>query len=245
MSRDTGVVIAAAGSGSRFGRRKQFLSLGGRPILHCSLDAFAAVRDVAELIVVCPAVALDRAQRIVDRWREGDPRRRVEGPTIRVIAGGPRRQDSVFLGLEALQASRYVLVHDAARPLVRPGDVESLLDAVRETGAAAIGTPCSDSLKHVEDGLIQGEVDRTRIWAVQTPQGAEIERLRRAYAAVGARAEWTDEASLLRAAGVAVTPVEGWRGNMKVTTPGDQLLAEGILRALSSESSVAGGAEPE
>ena len=129
-----------------------------------------------------------------------------------------------------LELSRYVLVHDAARPLLLQSDVEKLLVVIRETGAAVIGHPSADSLKRVVDGSIVDEIDRRQVWSVQTPQGAEIERLRRAYAEVGDDREWTDEASLLRAAGVRVTPVEGSRGNMKITSPGDELLVEAILR---------------
>ncbi len=226
MSRDAGVVIAAAGSGLRFRGRKQFIVLAGRPVLHHSLDAFAAVADLAEIVVVIPEDDLSVGEELVSIWKE----KRTELP-VRVIAGGPRRQDSVLLGIEALELSRYVLVHDAARPLLLQSDVENLLAVIRETGAAVIGHPSADSLKRVVDGSIVDEIDRRQVWSVQTPQGAEIERLRRAYATVGDDREWTDEASLLRAAGVRVTPVEGSRGNMKITSPGDELLVEAILRA--------------
>ena len=226
MSRDAGVVIAAAGSGRRFRGRKQFLVLADRPVLHHSLDAFAAVADVAEIVVVVPEEDLSVGEELVNAWKEG--RTDLD---VRVTAGGPRRQDSVLLGIEALELSRYVLVHDAARPLLLPSDVEKLLAVIRKTGAAVIGYPSADSLKRVVDDTIVDEIDRGQVWAVQTPQGAEIERLRRAYAEVGEDREWTDEASLLRAAGVQVTPVEGSRGNMKITSPGDEREAEAILRA--------------
>ncbi len=226
MNPDTGVVLAAAGSGSRFGSRKQFGSLADRPILHYSLDVFAAVRDIAEVVVVCPPGEIDVGERLVDAWREEGGR-----PTIAVIAGGRRRQDSVLRGVEALEGSRYVLVHDAARPLVRPREVEDLLAAIRETGAAVIGTPCFDSVKRVAGGKIVEEIPREQVWTVQTPQGAEIECLREAYARVGGDGDWTDEASLLRAAGVPLSLVEGSRENIKITSPGDEVLAEAILRA--------------
>ncbi len=231
MSRDAGVVIAAAGSGLRFRERKQFIVLAGRPVLHHSLDAFAAVADIAEIVVVIPEDDLSVGEELVSIWKE----KRTELP-VRVIAGGTRRQDSVLLGIEALELSRYVLVHDAARPLLLQSDVEKLLVVIRETGAAVIGHPSADSLKRVVDGSIVDEIDRRQVWSVQTPQGAEIKRLLRAYAEVGDDREWTDEASLLRAAGVRVTPVEGSRGNMKITSPGDELLVEAILRARAASS---------
>ena len=231
MSRDAGVVIAAAGSGLRFRGRKQFLVLADRPVLHHSLDAFASVADVAEIVVVIPEENLSVGEELVSAWKE----ERTELP-VQVIAGGPRRQDSVLLGIEALEMSRYVMVHDAARPLLLRSDVEKLLAVIRETGAAVIGNPSADSLKRVVDGSIVDEIDRRQVWSVQTPQGAEIERLRRAYATVGDDREWTDEASLLRAAGVRVTPVEGSRGNMKITSPGDERLVDAILRARAASS---------
>jgi 2-C-methyl-D-erythritol 4-phosphate cytidylyltransferase len=223
MSRDTGVVIAAAGMGVRFGDRKQFLVLADRPLLHYSLDAFAAVADIAEIVVVLCAEDLAAGEEVVRSW---GVRR---DPPVRVTTGGARRQDSVRHGIDALESSRYVLVHDAARPLVLASDIENVLAEVRRSGAAVIGFESPDSLKWVVDGGIVEEIDRRRVWSVQTPQGAEIELLRRAYAAVG-DTEWTDEASLLRAAGVRVTPVPGSRGNIKITRPGDELLVEAILR---------------
>lgn len=225
MRRDVGVVIAAGGSGIRIGKEKQFLILAGRPVLQRCLDVFASLDDVAEVVVVCPADKCREGERVVGAWRS-----ERQDFSVRVVEGGRRRQDSVRRGLEALTASRYVLVHDAARPLVLPSDVESLVAKIRETGAAAIGTRCSDSLKRVVDGVISAEIDRDGVWAVQTPQGAEIDRLRAAYAKADNEVEWTDEASLLRAAGVPVSLVKGSSGNMKITDPGDEVLVETILR---------------
>ncbi len=223
MTRDAGVVIAAAGMGLRFEARKQFLVLADRPILHYSLDAFAGVAGVGEIVVVVREEDLSVGEEVVRSW-SGE---RV--PPVRVTRGGARRQDSVLRGIDALESSRYVLVHDAARPLVLESDVENVLVEIRRSGAAVIGCQSPDSLKRVVDGTIVDEIERNQVWSVQTPQGAEIELLRRAYTAVGDR-EWTDEASLLRAAGVRVTPVPGSRGNIKITQPGDERLAEAILR---------------
>ena len=232
--RDFGVVLAAAGAGRRFGARKQLLELLGRPLVHYSLDAFAAVEDVRAIVLVMALEDLEAGVELVRRWQ--DERRRngvaaaVEPETV-VVAGGIRRQDSVRNGLDALPpAVRYALVHDAARPLIRPEDVRKLIQATREHGAAVIGTPSHDSVKRVKGTRIIAELPRDEVWTVQTPQSAEVSVLREAYDRAR-DAELTDEASALRAMGVHVALVEGPRENLKITRPGDEALAELILRA--------------
>jgi 2-C-methyl-D-erythritol 4-phosphate cytidylyltransferase len=226
---DTGVVIAAAGAGRRFGGAKQFLRLAGRPALHYSLDAFAALQDVVRMAVVAAPPDVEEARRLVAEWEASwtGPRR----PAAAVVAGGARRQDSVLEGLRALGGSAtFVLVHDAARPLIRAEDARRVLDAVKARGAAAIGTPSHDSVKRARAGAIVEELPREEVWTVQTPQGARLDALKAAYE-MGAGADWTDEASALRAAGVAVALVEGPRENLKITRPGEEVLAEAILVA--------------
>jgi 2-C-methyl-D-erythritol 4-phosphate cytidylyltransferase len=242
---DSGVVIAAAGAGRRFGGAKQFLSLAGRPALHHSLDAFSALEDVARIAVVVGSAEIEEARALVAQWdasREGGRK-----PAILVVPGGARRQDSVLEGLRALSRSHdaaparshdpaaagpvtFVLVHDAARPLILAADVRRVLDAVKARGAAAIGTPSHDSVKRARDGVIVEDLPREEVWTVQTPQGARLDVLEAAYVK-GSATDWTDEASALRAAGVPVTIVEGSRENLKITRPGDEALAEAILLA--------------
>ena len=228
---DFGAVIAAAGSGSRFGGRKQFLQLAGRPILCYSLDTFADVPDVCQLVVVSSREDQEEARRVVAEWRSlraGKGERRVP---VAIVEGGARRQDSVRKGLDALDPStRYVLVHDAARPLILNDDVLRVVAAAREHGAAALGTPCHDSVKRVKGSVIVEELPRGDVWTVQTPQAALVEALRQAYDA-GVGTELTDEASALRACSVPVAVVEGSRENIKITRPGDERLAARILEA--------------
>jgi 2-C-methyl-D-erythritol 4-phosphate cytidylyltransferase len=228
--RDFGVVLAAAGSGSRFGARKQLLELAGRPVIHYSLDAFAACDAVAEIVVVAGGADLDALRELLAAWRGERP---AAGGTIglQLIEGGARRQDSVRRGLAALPAAvEYVLVHDAARPLLRPADVESMVEATRRHGAAVLGTPCHDSVKRVRGGEIVDELPRAEVWTVQTPQAGRVLDLGAAYERAGEQ-EMTDEASALRALGIRVALVEGSRDNIKITRPGDEVLAEALLRA--------------
>ncbi|MBI4584170.1 MAG: 2-C-methyl-D-erythritol 4-phosphate cytidylyltransferase [Planctomycetes bacterium] len=231
LHRDVGVVIAAAGSGSRFGEKKQFLLLGGKPLLLHSLETFLHVAEVAEIAIVAPA---EDAGRVGELARVCQRAGAVAGgpyPRVRVVAGGARRQDSVERGLEALgPACRWALVHDAARPLIRVEEVERLIAVLRQRGAAVIGHPATDSVKEEKDGLILRNLPRQRVWLVQTPQAAAVEALRRAAAEARRRGvEGTDEASLLELAGVPVALVEGSRDNIKVTYPEDLALAEFLL----------------
>jgi 2-C-methyl-D-erythritol 4-phosphate cytidylyltransferase len=222
-----GAVIAAAGSGVRFGAKKQFIELAGRPLLHYSLDAFAALEESLEIIVVAAAEDVERAGALLAAW-EGPRGGRLRP---RAIEGGARRQDSVRRGIEALAGSvEWALVHDAARPLVRPEDVRRVMEAVREHGAAAIGYQASDSLKEERGGKAVRGLDRGRIWQVQTPQGARLDLLLAAYAALAPGDVRTDEAAVLEAIGVEARLVSGSRENIKVTEPGDEALAEFWLR---------------
>ena len=229
-------MLAAAGGGTRFGGPKQFLTLAGQPLLHGSLGIFAAVEEIAQVVVVAPATDLERTRELVETWSSagGDSRRRAR-LVVEVVEGGARRQDSVLAGLETLSSRvEWVLVHDAARPLVRVGDVRRVLEAVRTHGAAVLGTPCVDSIKRVQDGQIVEELPRDEVWTVQTPQGARLELLRAAYKQFPDDS-WTDEASALRRLGVAVELVEGPRENLKITRPGDEALAEFLLRSRRGE----------
>ena len=233
-----GVVLPAAGEGRRFreegGVRKQLLVLRGRPILWHSLDVFARIPAIEQIVVVGPARDTSRVEQVVEGWRaEVHPRAEV-----RVVPGGARRQDSVRRGIEALgDRVEVALVHDAARPLVQQADVERLLEAIVEEGAAVLGYPATDSIKRARGGRIEVSEDRSRIWQVQTPQGARLELFHRAWRQLdrgtsgrGASVpELTDEAALLETLGISVRLIEGSASNIKVTRPGDERLAEFLL----------------
>jgi len=225
---DVGVVLAAAGSGTRFGTRKQYLEIGGRPLIHASLDVFAQVKAVVEAVVVCPPS--DR-QVVTDLVAEWSFPARPKALPVRVVGGGERRQDSVLRGIEACgEAIVWVLVHDVARPLVEVEHVDEVVRAMRSHGAAVLGIPCHDSVKRVREGRIVEELPREEVWTVQTPQGGRCDVLREAYSASSAQ-DWTDEASALRHRGVTVALVEGSPDNIKITRPGDEARAARILAA--------------
>lgn len=221
-----GVVLAAAGEGARFAAdggspRKQFQELGGRPMITCSLDVFASIEEIRVLCIVAPADELEALGELVKGWSQERP-----GLEVSLAAGGASRQESVRCGFDAIgDACDWVLVHDAARPLIEPADVRRLMDVVREQGAAALGHPATDSVKVESGGLSSRGLNRDHTWLVQTPQGASVENFRKAYSLLPAGEELTDELSLLEAAGISARLVEGSRENIKVTLPGDDELA--------------------
>ena len=208
-------VVAAAGSGARFGAPKQFADLGGRPVLErAAAGAAAWAEGVVTVIPAGSAGPPGLEDRLVDLTRPAE---------VRVVAGGASRSESVRRGLDAVPGhAEVVLVHDGARPLASAGLYRRVVDAVRAGADAAVPTvPVSDSLRRRGSA-----VDRAEFAAVQTPQGFRAAVLRAAHAA-GASA--TDDATLVEAAGGRVVEVEGEPANIKITTPADLQMAEALL----------------
>jgi 2-C-methyl-D-erythritol 4-phosphate cytidylyltransferase len=226
-----GAVIVAAGRGTRFGRPKQFIELAGKPMVAWSIDAFASMPEIAELVVVTEPEFVERLETIVHP--------RVRYGTVRVVRGGAERQDSVRHGIEALSdAVTAIFVHDGARPLVQTSDVRAGMRAVRPGTASLLATPVIDTVKVAgPDGKVTRTLDRGTLWAAQTPQFATARDLRRAHAdaARNGMAAATDDAALLERAGLDVMIVESTPENFKVTLPSDLARAEALLRARTPE----------
>jgi 2-C-methyl-D-erythritol 4-phosphate cytidylyltransferase len=194
--------------------------LAGTPVLRRTLDALLAARSIAEVIVVCPP----------ERWEllgESFPK------PVKRVDGGATRQDSVAAGLVAVAlTSSLVAVHDGARPLISPEDVDRCIAAAVENRAAALARRVTETLKRSDTLDFSSEaVSRENLWFMETPQVFEIPLLMDAYAEVAARKlTVTDEVSAVDALGVRVKFVESTGPNLKITTPADLLLAEAILR---------------
>ena len=227
------VVVAAGRSQRMGGRDKLAADLAGRPVLAWSLAAIAASPLVERIALVRSA---EQAAAPRPAW--------LPDKVVAVVAGGARRQDSVAAGIRALDsgargaggAARVLLVHDGARPLVSPALVEAVARAAAEHGAAIPVLAVAETLKRVDGERVASNVDRTGIATAQTPQGIRWDVLRDALASAGASAatgaddrEYTDEAALLEAAGIAVHAVPGEPANLKVTLPEDLALAEARL----------------
>jgi 2-C-methyl-D-erythritol 4-phosphate cytidylyltransferase len=228
------VIIPAAGIGTRMshstgGVSKQFLELNGLPILVHSLRAFLAVPAVTAIYV---AVRDTEQVRVTAMLAEHHLSAKVH-----VVTGGDNRQESVANALAELPSTSeqdIVLVHDAVRPLIDPTTIHNVIAAIEKHGAAIVATPAIDTIKQVErtaDGaLITATIPRELIVHAQTPQGATVPLLRRAFAEAAAdEFIGTDESSLLERANIPVFVVQGTSRNFKVTQPGDLEVAEFYL----------------
>lgn len=229
-TQDAWAVILAAGSGTRLAcalaqaggpQRKQYLELEGEPLFWKSARTFARLQAVQGLVLVFPPEDLERMTGVVSELYLRDPL----GVPWRTCAGGARRQDSVRLGLAALDASaRLVLVHDAARPFASAALARRVLGALGPDRPAAIpGLAVTDTIKRVgENDIIVDTPVRATLRAVQTPQGFVLAPLLEAHARAQAEAwEVTDDASLMERAGHQVVVVPGEEANVKITTPAD------------------------
>jgi 2-C-methyl-D-erythritol 4-phosphate cytidylyltransferase len=224
-------VIPAAGRGVRLGpgAPKALRALNGTPMLIHAVRALAASRHVSLVIVVAPPDGAAEVKSLLDAHALPG------GTDFLVVPGGESRQESVRLGLDALPP-RYgvVLVHDAARPLVPVETVDAVVEAVRDGAPAVVpALPLADTVKEVAPAAgpeapepVVATPERSRLRAVQTPQGFDRATLAAAYDALPTGAELTDDAAVVRAAGVAVATVAGDERAAKVTVPHDLALAE-------------------
>ncbi len=223
----TAVIIPAAGSGQRMGggKPKQYLTLGGVPLLARSIRPFLALADIALVVVAVPAERIEATRTLCRQHLAADER-------LRVVAGGATRQLSVQAGLAALPAEiGMVLVHDGARPLVREELIRACLEAALRDGAAIAAVELADTLKlATTNRRIARTLPREGLWRAQTPQAVRRDWLEQAcQQATQDNFQGTDEASLLEHAGLPVTLVPSGEDNLKITRPEDLRLAEALL----------------
>lgn len=217
-------IVVAAGQGTRFGARKQFAELDGRPLVAWALEA--ARRACAGVVLVLPPDDLppdDLGNPAVTQGAAG-------WDADVLVAGGVSRSDSVRAGLAAVpEGVEVIAVHDAARPLAGPALWQATIAAVAAGADAAIPTiPVTDTVKSRQpDGSLQ-TLDRSSLYAVQTPQAFRADALRAAHAA---GEDATDDASLVEARGGVVVQVAGHPRNLKVTHPDDLLVVSALLPA--------------
>lgn len=235
-----GFIIVAGGSGLRMGAGipKQFLPLGGRPVLLRTMEAIAAAVPEAETVVVLPAAHIGTLHELCERF----------GCTVRyrATAGGASRFESVEAGLKALPDDcSLIAVHDGVRPLVTADMIRRGLDCARTNRTAVPVIPVTDTIREVAADGSSHTIDRSKLRAVQTPQIFDGELLRRAYrdaAAMNDKSRFTDDASVVEDFGTAISLYEGSRENLKLTTPADMTIAEAIL-SLHEGSQRAQGAQ--
>jgi len=222
-------LIPAAGQGKRMGGpgNKQYLLLGGRPILAHTVDVFQNHSEVDEIILVVPEAEVEFCRLEIVKKYGFDK-------VSALIRGGRERQDSVRLGLEAVIGAPedLVLVHDGARPFIHGDLVSRIIAETRATGACLTAVPVKDTIKAVSGGRVEKTLPRQVLWQAQTPQGFRCGLLRRAHAeALRDGIAGTDDAALVERLGHPVAVVDGDYHNLKITTPDDLVAAEALLAA--------------
>jgi 2-C-methyl-D-erythritol 4-phosphate cytidylyltransferase len=218
-------IIVAGGSSQRMGFDKLFAVIAGEPVIAHAIRAFERAKCVSEIVVVTREQRHDEIRKIASS---------VGFEKIRaIVPGGERRQDSVRAGLDRVDRdAKYVAVHDAARPLITPEQIERAFTQCRVHGAAALAQPINDTLKRADgDLLVVGSVDRHQLYAMQTPQIFERKLIEEAYRAVDAENILvTDEVSAVERLGYKIAVVLNDDFNFKITYPRDLPISDFILR---------------
>lgn len=223
-------IIAAAGVGSRMGRstNKQFVTVAGVPVLARTLKAFEECPLVHEIVVVINVKDRTAFKKMV----EGYSFLKVAA----VVEGAETRQKSVYNGLCAVNPqSRIVLIHDGARPFIDRISIENCITAAQEYGACCAAVPAKDTIKVADaEGFAEHTPDRSRLWAVQTPQCFKYETIMHAHRkAVEDSFTGSDDAMLVERTGSRIKMVMCSYYNIKITTPEDLILAESIAKTYS------------
>ncbi len=216
------VVIVAGGQGMRMGSAlpKQFLPIGGKPILYHTISAFAKALPQSQIILVLPEHEISKLQMVLQHFPE-----RID---MTVVSGGPTRFDSVKNGLKDIPKNSIVLVHDGVRPFISDSLIRRSIKGAEEYGAVIPAIHVTDSIRmFVEEGE-SVPVDRNKLRAIQTPQAFQSNILLPAFAQEY-KLEFTDEATVVESLGIKVRMIEGDRNNIKITTPEDLIQAENIL----------------
>ena len=213
-------IILAAGSGSRFGEKKQFKELNGKPIWFYSLNTFIQSESVDELILVIPNDSLEtlKQSQVFTSLNKTN--------NIKLVSGGESRKDSVFNGLKVVKkAIDIVCIHDAARPFVKASYIKHSVEACSEFDGAIIAIPSVDTVKKVDKQIIKNTIDRESLWMAQTPQTFKKDKL--LYAIKNSsHLNITDESMLMEEANFKIKLIEGDQSNFKITNEIDWELAK-------------------
>jgi len=216
-------IILAAGSGSRFGAKKQFKKLNENPIWVYSLNTFIRSECVDELILVIPNDSLEtlkKSQAFTSLNKKNN---------IKLVSGGESRKDSVINGLRVVKkANNIVCIHDAARPFIKTSYIKNSIDACSEFDGAIIAVPTVDTVKKVDNNLIKNTINRESLWMAQTPQTFKKGKL--LYAIKNfSHLNITDESMLMEEANFKIKLIEGDQYNFKITNEIDWELAKFIV----------------
>lgn len=216
-------IIAAGGAATRMGRPKQLLPLCGATVLEHTLKAFKEAACFERLIVVTTQENFEKI------------RRKFNG--LIFAPAGATRIESVLSGLKAAgERKEIIAVHDGARPLVNPKDIQACVQAAQKHGAAVLAVPLKDTVKLSKDGIfVQRTLKRSQLFAAQTPQCYKADLLRKALKKYGGLKDATDESQLVEKTGVKVALVPSSYVNLKITTPEDLITAEALCKAIQKK----------
>lgn len=230
-------ILLSGGLGTRMGAPipKQYLPLAGKPVVFHSFDLFLSHPKIQEVIVVCKAEC--------NHFFTSYPKAKITGaPSLRFALPGPRRQDSVFNGLQQVSSgATFVCIHDGARPLLSPEDLNNVILSAERYGAASLASPIKNTLKLASsDGFVSKTIDREGVWEVYTPQVARISLIRQGFAIANTgNLTATDDNFLIELTGHPVKLVDGDPSNIKITTPEDLFFASCMKKRNKSPSNLA------
>lgn len=211
-------VLVAAGSSTRMGFDKLSFDLGGETVLERSVRAFDECPEVDELVIVTGASG-ENAQRAAARCKK----------PVRLVKGGSTRAESARSGVAAAHG-RLVAVHDAARPFVSQSVIADTIAAAARCGAAAPAVPVKDTIKRARDSLVEATLERSELFAVQTPQVFQVDLIKAALVkALEDGAALTDDCGAVERLGIGVSLTQGDYCNLKITTPEDLAVAEALF----------------
>lgn len=216
-------IIVAGGSGTRIGGsvKKQFLELDGVPVIVRTLKVFAHFTEIRSVVLVVPDDELSTTSELL---------RQHNVPNVLCVAGGARRQDSVYNGLCALPDAEYVLIHDGVRPFITTATVHRLLSESVLHDAVICAVPLTDTIKEIDkDGKVIRTIPRSALRAVQTPQIFRYKKLKSIMEECVAY-DVTDEAAFFELKGLPVYCIMGEADNIKITVPEDLQRARDIIR---------------
>ncbi len=223
-------IIVAAGQGTRMGGRtaKQFLELAGAPVIIHTLKRFEQCDAIHEIIVTLPEPDVASFQTLAGKYGLHK--------LTRIVQGGATRAASVARGLQAVSAAttEIIAVHDGVRPFVTSDEISRTIAAAQTNGAAILAAPATDTIKEVENDVVQRTLARNRLRHALTPQCFQYELLCRAYDQLNEMdaAEVTDDSFLVERLGIPVRVVEGSARNIKITRPEDLAFAEILLKQM-------------
>lgn len=217
-------VVAAAGSSARMGNiNKLFAEISGIPVLAITLSALNSSKYIDEIVLVSSENSMVEISKMCQQYGFGKVKT--------IVKGGSTRLESVYNGVQEVSSNAEVIaIHDGARPFVSDDVIKNAIDAACEYGAAAPAVPVKDTIKVVHDGVAVETPDRSKLYAVQTPQCFDAGLIKSAlYNAISKKIDITDDCSAVEAIGGKIKLVDGAYDNIKITTPEDLALGEAIF----------------